>query len=206
MKPILRSLLTLAAAILIALLTGCASSVHPFYTPQDVKFDPTLLGSWTPVEAATERTPDSTTWKCESAENGSYIVTIGKPSVPEEVEEFTTHLFEIHGEKYIDAVLTRKGSRVFTMFGDSGSSIQTHRLLKVAKIHPKLLLQQLNDGWLRKVASDTKNSIPHLPATPSAHDPIVLTGTTEELQTLILRAEKEGAFGKDPEGILLQRP
>jgi hypothetical protein len=205
MKPIRQSLLALASILLLALLTGCSSSVHPFYTPQDVKFDPTLLGSWTPVEAATEPAPEDETLKCEDAQNGSYLVTIGKQSRPEEVEEYNAHLFEIHGRKYIDALLTRKGCRVFTMFDDRSSSIQTHRLLKVAKTHPRLLLQQLNDGWLRKVAAESKNSIPHLPATPSALDPIVLTGTTEELQTLILRAEKEGAFGKEHEGILLQR-
>jgi hypothetical protein len=35
---------------LVLLLSGCVSSIHPFYDEKDVVFDSALLGTWTSID------------------------------------------------------------------------------------------------------------------------------------------------------------
>jgi hypothetical protein len=172
--------------VLMTVLAACVvTSVYPFFTPQDVVFDPALVGAW--AEAGSTNAPDEL-WRFEPAGGQAYQLTIQDK---EKRTEFDTHLFRLRGRLFLDLYPRERPDH----------SLPLHYLLKVTRIEPTLEVNLLDYDWLKKVVEKDPQAIRHLvvPQTlgETGEGTLVLTADTVELQKFILKHVKtEGAFGK----------
>lgn len=178
--------------VLMTLLTGCVvTSVYPFYTAQDIVFDPALVGAWAETGSANAATEH---WRFEKAEGQAYKLTVQDK---ENRTEFDTRLFNLEGRLFLDCFPRERPDH----------SLPLHFLLKVNRVEPVLEMQALNSDWLKKLIEREPKAIRHLVVPKKLGETgdgdLVLTADTAELQRFILKHEKtEGAFG---DGFVMKR-
>jgi hypothetical protein len=167
---------------LLALLAGCVRSVHPFYTSEQVVFDPTMSGTWadadlknkfvvTPVADATQY---EVAYTDKDNKTGHFIVHLAKlqdqlfadvsPAEPsDENDTYTAHLLPLHS------------------------------LLLVENTPPNIRIRSIDYDWLKKQLESGGVKLRY--EAIDKHD-LILTASTAELQAFILANLKTpGAFG-----------
>jgi hypothetical protein len=174
----------LAAAVL--LLAGCVPSLHPFYTAQDLAFDPRLLGTWSPREEKKE------TWVFSAHEPDAYrlVYTDDKGRAG----RFQVRLFRLQGRTFLDLYPEDPPGEPNDYY--KLHLLRAHTFLLVNSLEPKLSFTAMSPSWLDK----------HLKANPRAiaHERtgggVVLTADTAALQAFVLaHLDAKDAFGKPAE-------
>ncbi|MCU0782612.1 MAG: hypothetical protein MUF81_00915 [Verrucomicrobia bacterium] len=171
------------------LLSGCIPSVNPFYTKEDIVFDPRLLGEWQTKEPSDE----PQLWKFEKGDDKAYKLTVTEKDSKR--GEFNAHLFKLKQEFFLDLIpsnceyATNQADLVaFAMYPG-------HLLVRVSQLEPGLKLAFFDFEWLKK----------HLEANPKtlAHqveqkDRILLTASTRDLKRFVLKHIGEGELFQKP--------
>jgi len=164
--------LLVAATLVVA---GCiVTSIHPFYTGKDLKFDGQLLGSWVDVKKA----PDSdASWVFEKIDTQTYQLTTRDGS---ETNTFDVHLFMLGQAQFLDCLWRER----------PGYATPNHILLRVLSLQPELQLQLLNYDWLGDVLKEHPKTLAHVivPAPAGAEnrqDDFTLTAETPALQKFV---------------------
>lgn len=185
-----KNTLTLAAVAVLAM-TACIPSVNPFYTADDVEFDPALVGEWTTTDSEDE--PEQ--WKFERSEpvtdKNTYQLTItdkeGKQG------RFRATLFRLKDHRFIDLIPVdceyasdQADLVAFSMFPG-------HLLIHVAAIEPELEIAGCDFDWLEAHLESSPAVLPH----HAEDDRILLTASTRQLQRFVLKhVEGEELFSE----------
>ena len=155
------------------LLAGCVvTSVCPFYTEQDLVFEPALVGDWIKPGNDSERE----VWKFEKSGDAAYRFTLIEERKATLME---AHTFKLQGQLFLDIASIDRGIHV----------IPPHYLLKVTQLSPTLQMAELNNDWLKDLLKTNPAAIPHH-LVKSGSKPedlrVVLTAGTPELQAFVL--------------------
>ena len=166
-----KQLIAVTASSLV-ILTGCIlTSVHPFYTSNDVVFEPSLVGNWTNAQS-TEH------WAFERKTADSYLLTYVEDSVTNIVP---THLFRLDGQLFMDIAGQEQDWKALP------PPTPSHLLLKVTQLSPTLQMAPLNHDWVKGVLEKEPGALQHVlikePDTQNCR--IVLTAATAELQAFL---------------------
>jgi hypothetical protein len=177
-----------------ALLCSCIPSVNPFYTDQDIVFEPRLLGTWQDKDKADH--PD--VWKFVSATNKTYRLTVTEKEGKQ--GEFIACLFRLKHEYFLDLIpadcnyATNQAELVaFSMFPG-------HLLVRVPQIEPELKLAFFDFDWLQKHLEKNPKALAH----HREDDRLLLTAGTRDLQQFVLQHPGEGELFAKPDTMVRQ--
>ncbi|MEW6158370.1 MAG: hypothetical protein AB1813_13120 [Verrucomicrobiota bacterium] len=184
--PSLRNALPFLCATTLAavIFTGCVlTSVYPFYTNQDVVFEPKLIGDWVEPKENDDATPS--TWTFARGTGNDYKLAVGKPG---EKTEFETHLFKLQEVLFLDLKPTK----------EEDDFIPPHYLMRVVSLEP-LKLAVISDKWMKQHLKENPKALRHLitKVDPDNKDNyrLVLTADTFELQKFLVKhLNTEGLF------------
>jgi len=185
-----KTTLTLSAIAGFALV-ACIPSVNPFYTAEDIRFDPDLVGQWTAKDSGDE--PEH--WRFERAEEDAetpaYNLTIMDDNGKE--GHFKATLFKLKEHRFLDLIpteceyATNQADLVaFTMFPG-------HLLVHVARIEPELKFAFCNFDWLADHLEQKPGALPH----HQEEDRILLTASSRQLQRFVLKHVDGGELFED---------
>lgn len=163
-------------------LASCTPSIHPLYTPEDVVFDPALVGQWSGNNFHITFTRHG-----EKAYRFVHTDKNGQEGV------FVAHLLELDGHRFLDLFpehkLDGKESNTFYEF----HLLPTHTFMRVDQITPTLQMAPMNPKWVEEFVTQHPEAISH----EITGKRIVLTAPTEDLQAFVVEhAETDDAFGK----------
>jgi hypothetical protein len=187
-----RTLIALAGAA--ALLSACIPSVNPFFTEKDIAFDARLVGEWRGKEEADAQE----LWKFEADGTNAYKLTVTEKEGKQ--GEFEARLFKLRREAFLDLIpsdcdyATNQADLVsFSMFPG-------HLLVRVTQIEPEMKLAFFDFEWLQKHLEKNPKALTH----HKEGDRIVLTATTKELQSFVLKHVSGGELFDEP-GVMVRR-
>jgi hypothetical protein len=186
-------IIALASAAL--LFSACIPSVKPFYTDQDVAFDPRLLGEWREKDKA----DDPTVWRFERAGDQSYKLTV----IEEQKKEgkFSARLFKLKAEWFLDLIPTDCDYATNQADLVAFSIVPGHLLVHVSQIEPELKLAFFDFDWLQKHLEKNPQALAH----HRENDRIVLTAETRDLQSFVLQHLGAGELFDQP-GAMVRKP
>jgi hypothetical protein len=185
---------TLPHVLLLALtltLLGCLPSLNPLYTDKDLIHDPALLGAW--VEENDDTNKKERSWTFTKEDEHAYKLEIKEG---ERQSPFGAHLLKLGGQRYLDicpADTGSEGARHEDLY--NSLILPGHLFMKVKRIEPVLEMQALNGDWLEKFLQANPKALPHQKL---KEGPLVLTGSTEELQAFVLQHADETEAWGDP--------
>jgi hypothetical protein len=179
----------LAAAGISILLMGCpARSLFPLFTNDDTVFNPILIGTW-----VDHKNGDTFSFQKSGEKNYQVILReqMGKGKVNSEA--YTVLLGQIDKFWFIDSYPTVKN-------GSAHHSVSAHILSRIWIDQDTLRMASLEDDWLKAMIDADKIDIAHV----RRGDDIILTATTDELQTFAaIFAEDNNAFPN--QGVLVRK-
>jgi hypothetical protein len=151
------------------LLLGCIPSYHPLFTPDNVAFDPNLVGTWT-VKDKDE------TIQFTAAEEKSYRMVYtdgqGKTGV------FAAHLTKIDGHLFLDIFPAELDSPQNDFF--KVHLVPAHSFMLIHEISPETLrLSAVNVKWLGEYLEEHPDALKH---ERREKGPLMLTASTEQLR------------------------
>lgn len=123
--------------VLLALsLTGGVSQVKPIHLPDQVRFEPALIGTWREVEGSSN-TGQTFEVRRSSGDEKSYHVTVRSGPGPEVTTEFRATLAEIDGQHYLTVVDVKEAPKgtCSTVVVDGWACKIKVRLLKPGWLH-----------------------------------------------------------------------
>ena len=182
-----------ALTVVILLLAGCIPSLHPLFTPNDLEFEPAMLGGW---QRASE------TWIFEKADENTFRLIHSDNSA--KGTEFDAHLVKLGDQRYLDLKMTKynKDEPETTSMG-AASLIGAHLFMKVWQVTPTLRLSHLDNEWLEKYLAENPSSLRHelVELQPGVADTagdtaVVLTASTKDLQAFV-RIHQADLFPSD---------
>ena len=166
---------------LLVLSAGCIRSLHPIYTEKDLVFEPGLVGRWAE--------DNSDTWTFSADGTNAYRLVVSNGSGKQGV--FRAHLLKIKGALFIDLFPEEPELEANDFY--TFHLLPVHTFMYVRQIEPTLQMAFPDPDWLEKYLSDHPDALRH----ERVDDELVLTASTEELQTFWLgHLEAEGAFGE----------
>jgi hypothetical protein len=176
-----KNILFLALALF--LMSGCfIKSLHPFYTNNEIVFDPSIQGTWMDDDSSKWLIKQQMKWPIEP--DSSYQVEIIEKDGS--IASFNTHLFKLNNQLYLD----------FYPNGNIGTSdlveeniVLTHSIAKVSYNAKTIKIQWFNEVWLEQLLEQNRIRIKN----EKVKDGYLLTASTEELQKFIIK------FGNDPQ-------
>lgn len=182
--------------ILVVILGGCIPimSVHPLYTKSDIIFDQKILGTW-----IDDPNSPQTTWEFSRMDepNNSYklIFTDSKGRKG----FFKAYLVKLEGKLFLDAFPgetpweLEDPNKVDWPY-NSFFFLPSHTFLKIDSIEPRMKLRVTANSQMEDFLKEHPDSIEHI----IVEDRIVLTASTKELQSFILKyADDEKLFPSD---------
>jgi hypothetical protein len=187
MNRTLLSLATLGAIIL----AGCIPlSLNPFYTEKDLSFDPALVGRWGEQDKGAQ----------VSFEQNGVSAYLMVDLEGDSTLKFEVHLFKVGGKLLMDIYPKSASLGKNDLF--EMHLIRGHSLLRVDQIAPSLITSGLEKKWLTELLSKDTEALPHV----ISDDQLVLTATTLELQSFILKhVADENAWEKPSEMIKVDK-
>jgi hypothetical protein len=184
MKPKILTFVAVGAALVT--LAGCiVLSVYPFYTPQDVIFDPGLAGRWA---------KDGTTnefWQFTATAEKSYVLMT---TDDHDTNGFYAHLFQLKQFEFLDLLTTNH---------DDQFQLPLHLISKVLRNDTNLSLHFMDFNWLSGLVETNPTLIrhiivPHNPDDTNGDKMLYLTATTRDLQKFLLKhAADANAFSSN---------
>jgi hypothetical protein len=165
------------------LMSSCfIKSLYPFYTKDDIVFDPQIIGTWLDN--------DSDTWiikqqnKFPVEPDNSYQVEITENG--RGTGSYNVHLFRLNHQLYLDFYPSGQiGSNSFI----DENLVLTHSLAKITYNHDAIKIQWFNEIWLGKLLDENKIRIRHekLESGDPDFTSYLLTASTEDLQKFIIK-------------------
>jgi hypothetical protein len=181
----MKKLLVFMALALALALTGCIpSSIHPFYTENDLVFDPNLIGSW--GDADTETT------FIERADSLVYKISLEDKSGR---AAFEGHLFKINGVLFLELFPDADELKINETYKQH--LIPVHSLYRIEQTEPDLILNAIDYNWLMKLneMDDQTSPVDFL----EIEGRLFLSSPTEKLQAFIAaNLDTPGAFTTEP--------
>jgi hypothetical protein len=191
----IRTLTALAGLALC--LPACIPSLNPFYTDKDLVFDTRLVGTW--QEKGKDQDPQ--TWKFEPAGNKAYKLTITEAQGKK--GEFTSHLFRLKQDSFLDLIPDNcdYASNQADLVG--ACMVPGHLLVRVQQMESDLKLAFFDFDWLAQQLTNNPAILAH----HREGDRFVLTASTREIQSFVLKHLAEGElFGKPGEMVRQTKP
>ena len=186
MKP--RVLLVAGAAGL--LLTACVPSVDPFYTAEDVVFDPQLVGGWRSADE--DDGPEQ--WKFVETEPGrGYRLIVTEEDGRQ--GEFKATLFKLDDHCFLDLTPTDCSYATNQAQLVAVAMFPGHLVLHVAQIEPSLKLAFMDVDWLEDHLEQNPGALAHRPKEDD--DRTLLTANTRDLQRFLLEHLEGGELFAD---------
>lgn len=169
-----------AALVLIAvsLLGGCVRSLQPFHTPDQVVFDPALVGEWASKNES---------WTVTRARGNGYRLVHADGDG--RIGTFNAHLFRVAGTLFVDLAPVRTDGRESEFY--DGHLLTTHTVFIVTQTAPAPRFLFLSEKWLAELLRVDPGALSH----QRFGDDIVITASTREVQAFLLRhRHTSGAF------------
>jgi hypothetical protein len=167
------------------LLLGCIPSIHPLFTPDDLAFDPDLVGTWRPEKSGE-------TLQFTKADETGYRMVYTKDGW---VDTFRVHLTKIGSQLFLDFSPDEEVDLPHTDFYKV-HLIPAHTFSLVHEISPKSLqFYMVNPEWLGDFLKETPDALKH---EWRDDESLVLTAATKDLRNFFANHVKTpNAFG-DP--------
>lgn len=167
------------------MLSACITSLHPFYTEENVMFDPTLLGTWISIR-------EKETWEFSSEGSSSRTYGLTHTDNKGHKAKFAVHLFQLEDRMFFDLVPLSEIRNEFHVMHTPPS----HFVMLVETMEPTLRLALLGEGIFDKKAKHYGD----LPAHAQIDKDVrVFTAPTEDLQrflTKLAKTERATTFPK----------
>jgi hypothetical protein len=166
------------------ILTGCVlTSVHPFYTTNDLVFETSLVGQWT-------NTQSNERWTFEKQGASSYLLTYAEGDNSSIAQ---AHLFRLSGQLFLDVAGQEQDWKTVP------PPVPSHLLLKVTQLTPAVQMVPLNHDWVKALLEKQPGALHHTLVTGPKPDDVrvVLTGDTTELQAFLKTNLKNEEAWKD---------
>jgi len=158
-------------------LTGCAPSLHPFFTDEDVVFNKALLGVWI----------GDSDKKCLFTRSGDNHYEL--LYVEDESARFEAQLIELGGATFLDLYPNPpgKGNGLYSV-----NFVPAHTLARVTIGEDSISIAMMNGDWLKQLSDRNQLDLAH----ERLDDEIVaLTAPTRELRAFALKhADSKEAF------------
>ena len=158
-------------------LTGCAPSLHPFFTDEDVVFNKALLGVWI----------GDSDKKCLFTRSGDNHYEL--LYVEDESARFEAQLIELGGATFLDLYPNPpgKGNGLYSV-----NFVPAHTLARVTIGEDSISIAMMNGDWLKQLSDRNQLDLAH----ERLDDEIVaLTAPTRELRAFALKhADNKEAF------------
>ena len=172
-------------AVIAALLglAGCypVPSIHPFYTEREVGFDDNLLGLW-----ATEDGKQILRFE-DAGENAYKVAYLAE----DKWSKYAVRLVRLGGESYLDVMPDKDAYQAAIEPQAFLPLVNTHTLYRIELDRNRLRVAYLDDEWMKTKLENGEIPLPYA----ETEDLLVLTGTTAELQSLVMmHAGEEKAF------------
>jgi len=159
--------LAVAVAASTVVLSGCAVSLQPFYTPATILDDRSIEGRWA---------EDSSVWQVTRTGPGRFDVATCEPEVAEPCKPETVGvLFRTGGVTFLD--FQEKSESQFS------STLRPHGLFRVERNGAGFDLTVLDADGLTKLARDARLDAEFAELEAG----VMLTGKPEEMQSFALR-------------------
>src|SRR4030042_695728 len=166
------------------ILGGCIPviSLHPLYTEKDVVVDKKLCGTW----ADDANSPTTWEFKCIDEPKNAYKLIFtdedGKKG------SFVAHLVKLQNRLFLDIFPSEcpwepEDPNKMDCTYNSIFLIPAHTFVKIDSIEPQLKLRLMLESNMEELLKEKPDAVEHT----SVGDRIVLTGSTKELQTFILK-------------------
>jgi hypothetical protein len=189
--------LLLACSVIVCFAAGCDPdrSVNPFYRPEDVVFDTSLLGNWRGTDSL-ER--GSLTVKAQTAD--SYTVELtqwDKDKKKETSWTFEAHLFNFEQKSYLDLLPTAfrihgKKERFQTEANDLEFLVPVHTAMRLDHDAENLSLSWSGAGEMSSFFKKEDEASKEKRLAREKRQRAILAMSTEQLQQEVLGAPPEG--------------
>ncbi len=168
------------------LLLGCIPSIHPLFTPDDLTFDPDLVGTWKPEKS------DETMRFTKADETSYQMVYTDKEG---KTDTFRVHLTKINGHLFLDFSPDEAERLPHTRFYIA-HLIPAHTFFLVHEISPKSLhFNMVNPEWLSDYLKEHPDALKH---EWRDDESLVLTAATKDLRDFFANHVKTPKAFADP--------
>jgi hypothetical protein len=175
--------------LLAGLLGGCLpiTSLHQFYTPENLTFEEGILGKW--VE---DPNNPETTWEFTRFVNPKDSNEIAYKLIFTDEEgkkgSFIAHLLKLDVKLFMDAYPSEipwepKDPNNIEWPYNTLFLIPTHTVLKIDSTKPVLKIRMTNEEKMKELLKENPTAIQHT----FVENRLVLTASTKELQAFILK-------------------
>ena len=180
---------SLGLAAMMALLNGCAYSLHPLYNPGESVREPGLIGTWT----AEKNEKNNSNITIQANADGTYEFTGTDPDSHVE-QRYKVRLVRLGDNLFADAIFDNQ-----SLNGENldlpGGVAALHLFYKISLSGDTLQTAQLNHDWLVQQLDAKKISIAHEMIGEKPDSDILFTASPGELQRFIQQiADTPGAF------------
>ena len=187
--------------MLAVILGGCIPviSLHPLYTDKNVVVDKKLYGTW-----IDDPNSPKTTWEFKNTDEPKNAYKLIFTDEDGKKGSFVTHLVKLQNRLFLDIFPSelpweQEDPNRLDWPYNFLFMVPAHTFVKVDSIEPQLKLRLLLESNLQELLKENPDAVEHA----SIDGRTVLTGSTKELQTFILKyADNEKVF---PEQVTLSR-
>jgi hypothetical protein len=171
--------------LMAALLGGCGPvmSLHPLYTEKDIVFEERLLGRWVDDPNSPE-----TTWEFNRIEEPNNAYNLVFSDEEGKKGSFVTHLVRLQNRLFLDVYPSEppwemEDSDKSELPYNSFFLIPAHTFIKIDFKGSKLKMGLTNEEELKKLLNEEPNAVKHT----FIEDKLILTASTKELQSFVLK-------------------
>jgi len=190
--------LLLLIPIYVAIVVRCTPSLHPIYTPDDIIYDPALIGTW--QEQDSGDSGDVLEFVAFPEHGNAYKLTFTNGD--RDTGNFLAHLAGVGDYMFLDLYPELKETDEVDLAMDW--LIGSHMFVLVEQIEPDLIIRDMDYEWLSSYLSENPDVLEHEfvvdPYTEVHSDPnnrLVLTASPEELQAFMIEhLDTEGAYAE----------
>lgn len=180
--------------LLAVLLGGCVPivSLHSLFTEKDVVFDEKLLGTWVDDPNSPEAT-----WEFKRADTNDNAYRLIFSDKEGKKGMFVAHLVKLKDKLFLDicpAPWEQQDPNKIEWVYNTLFLIPAHTFVKIDSIEPQLKMLLTDDDKMKELLKADPNAVKH----EFLEDSPILTGSTKELQTFVLKyADGDKVFAKD---------
>ena len=185
--------LLLIIPIYVAIVVRCTPSLHPIYTPDDIIYDPTLIGTWQ-AQDSVETLEFSPYSEKETAYSMIYTDSDGNTG------EFLAHLVSVGDHMFLNIYPEPQET------GEVDNAwlllLGVNAFVLVEQIDPELIIRDMDEEWLSSYLTENRDALKHefvvnsfTDGVPEPESKLVLTASPEELQAFMIEhIDTEGAY------------
>jgi hypothetical protein len=178
---------SLVALLAFWLLTGCVQSLHPYFTADQVTYDPVLVGTWANDDG------DSVFVVTGDAESKTYHVAFTDEE--KKTGKFDVHLVKAQDQQLLDITAAETDEQRSDMYRVHLLPVHSFMLFSRKEgENDAIELRTMEYDWLKKYLEQNPKAVAH---EVIGGDRILLTAPSEKVQAFVLEhAKAEGAYGE----------